>query len=90
MSRLVLLTAALSLAACKKDEVRPAEIAVADAAARIAANQATPVDANTPEYREGAGWVPGAVLLSDFAEFSFAELPADKNRPLIFYCTSKA
>lgn len=88
MSRWFLMIAAVvALAGCKKAEVK--EIAVADAAARFAANEATPVDANTPEYREGAGWVPGAVLLTDFHEYPLSELPADKSRPLVFYCTSR-
>lgn len=89
MLRFPFLVAALVLAACTKDVAAPADLPVAVAAARFAANEATPVDANTPEYRAMAGWVPGAVLLSDFAEFSFAELPADKSRPLVFYCTSR-
>jgi rhodanese-related sulfurtransferase len=73
---------------CKKDAA-PREVSVAEAAVQFNAGAATPVDANTPEYREGAGWVPGAVLLTDFAEYPLAELPQDKNRPLVFYCTSR-
>ncbi|MBL8919739.1 MAG: rhodanese-like domain-containing protein [Myxococcaceae bacterium] len=87
MRRLVLLSWVLVVAGCRKPA--PVEIAVADAAARFAANEATPVDANTPEYREGAGWIPNAVLLTDFHEYPLAELPADKDRPLVFYCTSR-
>lgn len=76
------------LVGCKREAVVK-DIAVADAAAQFLAKSATPVDANTPEYREGAGWVPGAVLLSDYLEYPVTELPADHDRPLVFYCTSR-
>lgn len=90
MRSLFILTVALSLlAGCKKDHPPTKELSVDDAAKQFAAGAATPVDANTPEYREGAGWVPGAVLLSEYHDFKDAELPADKDRPLVFYCTSR-
>lgn len=78
----------LLLVACKREAVVK-EIAVADAAAQFLAKAATPVDANTPEYREGAGWIPGAVLLEDYLEYPVSVLPADHDRPLVFYCTSR-
>ncbi|MER2564768.1 MAG: hypothetical protein ABTQ32_28845 [Myxococcaceae bacterium] len=76
------------LVGCKREAVVK-DIAVADAAAQFRAKTATPVDANTPEYREGAGWVPGAVLLDDYLEYPLTVLPADHDRPLVFYCTSR-
>ncbi len=85
--RRFLLVGLLVVGCTKGNAVR--EIAVAEAATQINAGTSTPVDANTPEYRDGAGWVPGAVLLSDFADYPLSELPADKGRPLIFYCTSR-
>jgi rhodanese-related sulfurtransferase len=78
----------LVLAACRKEAV-VTETTVAEAAAAFSAHLATPVDANTAEYRDVAGHVPGAVLLSDFAQYPLSELPADKSRPLVFYCTSR-
>ncbi|MDX2013546.1 MAG: rhodanese-like domain-containing protein [Myxococcaceae bacterium] len=88
MVRFLVLSALVALTACKKD-VAPREVSVAEAAVQFNAGTATPVDANTPEYRDSAGWVPGAVLLTDYAEYPLAELPADKGRPLVFYCTSR-
>ncbi len=76
------------LVGCKREAIVK-DIAVAEAAAQFLAKTATPVDANTPEYREGAGWIPGAVLLEDYLEFPVSVLPADHDRPLVFYCTSR-
>jgi hypothetical protein len=90
MSRSFLVAALwLSFLSCKKEPAAVAELAVAEAAAKFAASQATPVDANTDEYRQGAGWVPGAVLLTSFNDYPLTELPEDKNRQLVFYCTSR-
>jgi rhodanese-related sulfurtransferase len=88
MRTLFMVAGLVLIAGCKKD-VAPREVSVAEAAAQFNAGTATPVDANTPEYREGAGWVPGAVLLTDFADYPLSELPQDKGRPLVFYCTSR-
>lgn len=84
----LVLAGCLAFAACKKDHPVK-EIAVSDAAAQFTASKATPVDANTDEYRQGAGWVPGAVLLTSFNDYPLTELPQDKDRPLVFYCTSR-
>ena len=35
------------------------------------------------------GVVPGAVLLTDSESFALTELPADKSKPLVFYCANK-
>lgn len=48
------------------------------------------VDANTPEFRAKNGVVPGAILLDNYRTYDVATtLPADKNTPLVFYCTSR-
>jgi len=44
------------------------------------------VDANGEGTRKHMGVVPGAVLLTDEATYSLSELPADKSKPLVFYC----
>jgi hypothetical protein len=47
-------------------------------------------DANTEEFRAKNGVIPGAAMLSSFDKYDVAkELPADKNAPLVFYCTSR-
>ena len=48
----------------------------------------TVVDANGTETRTSTGYIPGAVLLSNSEGFDAAELPADKNATLAFYCGS--
>lgn len=88
MARLLVL-AGLLLVGCKREAATVKDIAVADAAAKFSAKDATPIDANDDAYREGAGWVPGAVLLSSFNDYPLSELPEDKERPLVFYCTSR-
>jgi len=46
-------------------------------------------DANNASTREKYGVIPGAILLSDYAEYDVSsELPADKDRRLVFYCGS--
>lgn len=47
-----------------------------------------PVDANGEGTRKKMGIIPGAVLLSDSDTFSPKELPADKAKPLVFYCAN--
>jgi len=97
--RTVLLAAVLVLgASCSKSEKH--EKAAASAAAtlptmtvdevdlQLAAGECTPVDANGTETRKKMGVVPGAVLLSDSESFQVSELPADKTRPLVFYCAN--
>jgi hypothetical protein len=80
----------LLLLACTKQPAEVKEVSVEEVAAFVKAGTATVCDANDDEYRKGAGFVPGAVLLTNFAEYDVkAELPADKARQLVFYCTSR-
>jgi len=46
------------------------------------------VDANGEQTRKKMGVVPGAVLLTDSESFAVSELPADKAKPLVFYCAN--
>lgn len=46
-------------------------------------------DANSQSTRERAGVIPGAKLLSDYDKYDVSkELPADKSKPLVFYCAN--
>lgn len=89
MIRVLVVALALVTVGCKREPAPVKDIAVAEAAAQFAAGTATPVDANTDDYREAVGWVPGAVRLTDFNQYPLTELPQDKGRPLVFYCTSR-
>lgn len=49
--------------------------------------KATVVDANNADTRAKHGVIPGAVLLSHYAEYEPAkELPSGKDSKLVFYC----
>ena len=51
---------------------------------------ATVLDANDVEFREKNGVIPGAKLLSSFDHYDIQrELPADRNAPLVFYCSDR-
>lgn len=52
------------------------------------AKGAQAVDANGDQTRKKLGVVPGAVLLTDSESFALSELPADKAKPLVFYCAN--
>lgn len=90
----VLLAVAFT-AACSKEkeqaaEVKPSEavptITVEELAAQLGTVQV--VDANGEATRKRIGVIPGAILLSDSEAFSLSELPADKSKPLVFYCAN--
>ena len=53
----------------------------------IAANELTAVDCNGERTRKKHGVVPGAILISDEESYGASELPADKTRKLVFYCS---
>ncbi|MBA3820163.1 MAG: rhodanese-like domain-containing protein [Deltaproteobacteria bacterium] len=55
---------------------------------RLLAAGGQAVDANGAPTRKKLGVIPGAVLLSDFETFLPSELPADKAKPLVFYCAN--
>lgn len=86
--RTALVLAALALAGCTKPStVR--EASVAEVAAHVKANSATVCDANTEDFRAKQGIVPGAVLLASYNEYPLSQLPEDKARPVVFYCSNK-
>jgi rhodanese-related sulfurtransferase len=96
--RIILMAAALALGAgCSKKvdthatsevEVKLPTVTVDEVDKALAANECQPVDANGEQTRKKMGVVPGAVLLTDSEDFKVSELPADKTKPLVFYCTN--
>jgi rhodanese-related sulfurtransferase len=50
--------------------------------------QASFLDANSPDVRAKWGVIPGATLLTNFAQYQTAELPKDKDAKLVFYCAN--
>lgn len=55
--------------------------------AAITSGQATAVDCNGDRTRKKMGVLPGAILVTDEEQYGESELPADKTRKLIFYCS---
>jgi rhodanese-related sulfurtransferase len=74
--------------AAAKAESKVALISVADVDKQLASGECVPVDANGDQTRKKMGVVPGAVLLTDSEAFALSELPADKSKPLVFYCAN--
>ena len=97
--RMILLAAVLALGAgaCSKadktDKAAAAKaplptISIDEVDQKLANGECVPVDANGEGTRKKMGTLPGAVLLSDSETFNVSELPADKTKPLVFYCAN--
>ena len=94
--RTILFAAALSLAAasgCAKDKGSTEQVddyprmSLDEVEKGIAANEVTAIDCNGERTRKKLGAVPGAVIISDEETYPVTELPADKARRLVFYCS---
>ena len=92
---------AAGAAGCSKDPTERAappqaaaagipEVTVDELAAMLANAACVPVDANGARTRERQGVIPGAVLLTDSADYLPSELPGDKAKALVFYCANEA
>lgn len=75
---------------CTADTTGLATLTVAELAEKIAETPATVVcDANGDGLRKSYGIIPGARLLTSHSSYDVSrELPADKDNPLVFYCSS--
>ena len=99
--RIIFLSLALSLlffgckdpSAATADETKEqpkaeiSEISVQDADEAIQSG-AVAVDANSERTRKKNGTVPGAVVLTSSYKYDLAQLPEDKSKDLIFYCSN--
>lgn len=74
------------VAAKSKDAPIP-EITIEDADKAFQSG-AIAVDANSDRTREKNGTVPGAIILSSSSKYDLAQLPEDKSKDLIFYCSN--
>jgi len=63
------------------------EISVDDADKALRSG-AVAVDANSDSTREKNGTVPDAILLTSSYKYELSQLPEDKSKDLIFYCSS--
>lgn len=63
------------------------EISVEDADKALQSG-AVAVDANSSRTRKKKGTLPDAVILTSSYKYDLAQLPADKEKDLVFYCSS--
>jgi rhodanese-related sulfurtransferase len=68
-------------------EIQIAEVSVEQADEALKAG-AVAVDANSESTRKKHGTVPSAILLTSSSKYDLAELPQDKSKGLIFYCSN--
>ncbi|HUH05293.1 MAG TPA: rhodanese-like domain-containing protein [Kofleriaceae bacterium] len=54
----------------------------------IAANEVAVLDSNGDSTRKEHGKIPSATLLSSYTDYDLAELPAEKDKKLVFYCSN--
>jgi rhodanese-related sulfurtransferase len=90
LSTALLLAGGLAAAAQPEEKFRLIEVAELESMQKDARAPVTVLDANDAEVREKSGVIPGAKLLSSFNRYDIQkELPADRNAPLVFYCSSR-
>ena len=90
LSLALLLVGGLAVAAEAGEKFQLIEISQLESLQRDTRSRVTVLDANEPDVREKDGVIPGAKLLSSFNRYDIQkELPADKNAPLVFYCTNR-
>ncbi|HEY5928078.1 MAG TPA: hypothetical protein VIV11_40605 [Kofleriaceae bacterium] len=95
--RKLVFSALLGLAAvsgCSKDKATGSEsadklptMALDDVEKGLAAGELTAIDCNGTDTRKKHGVIDGAVLIADEETYAASELPADKGRKLVFYCS---
>ena len=88
--RTILLAAVLALGAgaCSKADKTDKAAAAKATLPTISIDEVDQKLANGEGTRKKMGTLPGAVLLSDSETFNVSELPADKTKPLVFYCAN--
>jgi hypothetical protein len=94
MKRLLLALPLLLLAfSCDKEKEKSGtvkDVTAEQVADWLKTKTAVVLDANTDEFRQENGVVPGAVLLRNYLDWDPPEvLGADKTRQIVFYCTSR-
>ncbi|MBT8464603.1 MAG: rhodanese-like domain-containing protein [Myxococcales bacterium] len=80
-------SAAAEPASAEKSEPAMSVISVEDADKALQSG-AVAVDANSEKTRKKNGTVPDAVILTSSYKYDLAQLPEDKSKDLIFYCSN--
>jgi rhodanese-related sulfurtransferase len=71
----------------KEGEIHIPEVSVEQAEEALRSG-AVAVDANSESTRKKHGTVPNAILLTSSSKYDLAQLPQDKSKDLIFYCSN--
>lgn len=79
--------AATEPAPAEQAEVQIPEISVEDADKALQSG-AFAVDANSEKTRKKNGTVPNAIILTSSYKYQLSQLPDDKSKDLIFYCSN--
>jgi rhodanese-related sulfurtransferase len=92
---LAVLVAAAAIGCSKNDKAPAAEssdkissVSVDELDQALQKGDCQAVDANGEGTRKKMGVIPNAILLTDSDTFTARELPADKQKPLVFYCAN--
>jgi rhodanese-related sulfurtransferase len=80
-------SAAAEPAPAEKSEAAMSVISVTDADKALQSG-AIALDANSDKTRKKNGIVPNAVILTSSYKYDLAQLPEDKSKDLIFYCSN--
>jgi hypothetical protein len=79
-----------ALACDKKPENGVKDVTAEQVSDWMKTNSAVVLDANTDDFRQQNGFVPGAVLLASYLDWDPpTTLGPDKNRQVVFYCSNK-
>lgn len=79
--------AATEPAPAEQAEVEVPEISILDADKALQSG-AFAVDANSEKTRKANGTVPDAIILTSSYKYELSQLPEDKSKDLIFYCSN--
>jgi len=79
----------VALACGEHEQASIKKISVEQLATLLATQSVSPVDANGAKTRSTYGSIPGAILLTSSSKYEVEkELPADKEKKLVFYCAN--
>ena len=92
LSLFSLIVGSLLIMGCRADTSGLSTVTVSELAGWINQDSSVVVcDANGEDTRERYGVIPGALLLSSHKDYDVAgELPQERDRKLVFYCSSEA
>lgn len=82
-------TATAEAASKMPAEGKIGKLSVDELAASLDQGNCAVLDANGNKTRRELGKIPSATLLTSFDEYALTELPAEKDKQLVFYCSNE-